>query len=1195
MTVGAITAQLRLDMTNFREGLAKANSLLEQSGAAALRASALLAGFGAATAGGMAVAVRASAEFEAEMRNVNSILKESEPAFRALSDSVLALSGKVGQAPQVLARGLYDIASSGFKGAEGLRVLEASAVAATAGVSDTATASRAITAVLNAYGKSADEAGQVSDVLFKTVERGVITFAELAQNIGDVISTAAQARVPIEQVGAAIATMTRAGVQPAEAVTSLNQVLLSFIRPTDEAKKAASKLGIELSATNLAAKGLAGVVQEMGAALKVSAADLDAMQQAGASEAEIMAEVARQAGLTTESLAKLFPNVRALRGALVLASQGGREFAGDVEAMAEATGASAAAFAEQSKSLQVQWAKTRAAMQAFAVEVGSAFLPVLKAVAEVLKTVVQMGEAIPAPLRTALAVVILLAAGFASLTAAFIIYNVHMKEAVVLSGGFTGAMRQMMASMAAANVQISLTGLSLGKLAASAKAAGAAMLTSLRGGALGAAAITVGIGLLYQQFAEADRKGKDLVHTLIDLDKRAFKAKVRLESIKPPSFWSRMMEWAGYRTRDMDRFYKQLSDYRQNVESAEKAQANLAAQTDKLKQIERDLAEFRGTAHAQRMKEIADEEKALLMDLAEAGVKPEEARAQAARWAAAARAAASRDASREIEEAEIKLLELQGKTHEARMRQIEAEAQAIKQKYLAAQKDDKDTTGAAEAARRYRLAAIAAYERERKDLILHTEERVVEALVGQEHEIAGARERIHAVRMQQIEAEAQAIRRELIGAGLDAAKAEQAAQQYRQAALAAYEQKRRDLILDAEQRLVQALIGHEDEIAGARERIHRARLQQVQSEADAIRNQLISAGEDVARADLAWREYVAAKSAEITRQEAKQRTPLFQQSAEEIVSSWISAVEAMRQADRLQTGEYLQQLTRVLDLIRQVNAARAEAGQSRLFQQEELRLAQTISAERQRMQSEQADAEKRLADARKGWVQEELDQRRRLHEYELSLIDLAFRHRRDLAMAAGEDDEETLSRIAADELAALRARREQEQLTAQERLDSLERERQLILEMAQAGEMPETAVSEALEATFAELERAKEKLAEQDRTAFEERRQQHEETVKQIEGEQRTIRQQLSQTGGHILKVARQVFDGLQQRLETLGSVQLQPALAGAGLAAAGVAPGARTYNFYIGSRQVTAGADVSRIADQLADMLEREHAYARD
>src|SRR5687768_12475820 len=101
------------------------------------------------------------------------------------------MSTKVPQDANVLARGLYDIASSGFKGAQGMKVLEASAIAASAGMSDTATAARAITGVLNAYGLGAERAAEVSDVLFKTVEVGVLTFDELAQQLGDVVGIAA--------------------------------------------------------------------------------------------------------------------------------------------------------------------------------------------------------------------------------------------------------------------------------------------------------------------------------------------------------------------------------------------------------------------------------------------------------------------------------------------------------------------------------------------------------------------------------------------------------------------------------------------------------------------------------------------------------------------------------------------------------------------------------------------------------------------------------------------------------------------------------------------------------------------------------------------------------------------------------------------------------------------------------------------
>jgi hypothetical protein len=41
--------------------------------------------------------------------------------------------------------------------------------------------------------------------------------------------------------------------------------------------------------------------------------------------------------------------------------------------------------------------------------------------------------------------------------------------------------------------------------------------------------------------------------------------------------------------------------------------------------------------------------------------------------------------------------------------------------------------------------------------------------------------------------------------------------------------------------------------------------------------------------------------------------------------------------------------------------------------------------------------------------------------------------------------------------------------------------------------------------------------------------------------------------------------------------------------------PGApRTFNFCLNGRQVGAGGDINRIADQLAEMLEREHKYSR-
>jgi len=443
MTVGEVVAQLKLDISGLRSGLQRANALLEQSREVAMRASAVLAGFGGTIGAGLGVATQKAAEFEAQMRNVNSILKGTEEEFAALSESVLKLGGKTGQAPAVLARALYDIASSGFSGAEGLKILEASAIGATAGLTDVTTAARAVTGVLNAYGMSADEVGRIQDLLFKGVERGVFSYGDLAQNLGEVVSTAALAKVPLEEVIAALAVITQAGVQPAEAFTSVNQALLSIISPSAEASTAAAALGIDLSAAALASKGLVGVMTDMGQKLQVSAADLKGMAEAGATDAEQMQMLAQASGASVEQLAAMFPNVRALRGALVLAADGGRTFAAEMQTMTDASGAAAAAFAEQSKSFQVQWAKTKAGLDAFLVHIGSTFLPMMKAMASALALVVRAGEGIPGPLRTTAAVATALGAAIFGLAAALMLYQTHLGESIVLT-------KQWMAAMAVA-------------------------------------------------------------------------------------------------------------------------------------------------------------------------------------------------------------------------------------------------------------------------------------------------------------------------------------------------------------------------------------------------------------------------------------------------------------------------------------------------------------------------------------------------------------------------------------------------------------------------------------------------------------------------------------------------------------------------------------------------------------------------
>ena len=158
----------------------------------------------------------------------------------------------------------YDIASAGFsRTAELTDVLKASQLGATGGFSDLATVADATTSVLNAYGLSSDQAARLVDGFIQTQNDGKIVVDQYAQQIGRLAPIAAGAGVGINELNAAISTVTATGVPVESTFAGLRQVIAAIQKPTSEASAAAEKLGIDFSATALKTKGLGGVLEEL--------------------------------------------------------------------------------------------------------------------------------------------------------------------------------------------------------------------------------------------------------------------------------------------------------------------------------------------------------------------------------------------------------------------------------------------------------------------------------------------------------------------------------------------------------------------------------------------------------------------------------------------------------------------------------------------------------------------------------------------------------------------------------------------------------------------------------------------------------------------------------------------------------------------------------------------------------------------
>ena len=260
-----------------------------------------------------------SIQFENALAQVNTISDLTAEGFADVTAQVTALSAVIPKTRADLGLGLYQTLSAGITDtSQAFEVLETSARLATAGFVSVEASVSTVTAVINAYGLAASDAGRVSDILFTTVERGVTTIPRLAVTLGTVITTASQANITFEETAAAVAAITKAGIESATATTSLNALLFGIISPSGKAAAAAKMLRIEYNLAALEAQGLQGFLQGV---LKATDGNV-------------------------EAIVELSGNVRAARAALVLAGGGADDFAEALDAMADSAGAADEALAK---------------------------------------------------------------------------------------------------------------------------------------------------------------------------------------------------------------------------------------------------------------------------------------------------------------------------------------------------------------------------------------------------------------------------------------------------------------------------------------------------------------------------------------------------------------------------------------------------------------------------------------------------------------------------------------------------------------------------------------------------------------------------------------------------------------------------------------------------------------------------------
>ena len=266
---------------------------------------------------------RDAVELEKALTNINTLFDGPGGLTESTKKFITEQAKIYGKTAQDNAKAYYDIVSAGFTDqAEANKILEAANKAAVAGLSDVATAVKGISGVMNAYGKENVTAAEASDLLFATVKKGIITFPQLANNIGKVAPMAANLGVSLQELQASLAHITSRAVSVQQANTAMIGILASILqKKSKEATELLDKYGIAWDSATLATKGFIPMVKDL----------VNAM---GDNKAELQ---------------RVIPEREALNGLLILGARNTKELIEAEKAMYSAAGSTTSAFEKQSK------------------------------------------------------------------------------------------------------------------------------------------------------------------------------------------------------------------------------------------------------------------------------------------------------------------------------------------------------------------------------------------------------------------------------------------------------------------------------------------------------------------------------------------------------------------------------------------------------------------------------------------------------------------------------------------------------------------------------------------------------------------------------------------------------------------------------------------------------------------------------
>ena len=261
-------------------------------------------------------AVKSAGEFDTSFREISTIIDATDSDLAGFKTAIDDYAAGSTQSIEQITSALGAAIGSGIDWKDSLDLISTAEKLAVATRSDLDGTTKVLVSTLNSYGLSVKDAGDVSDLFFSIIDKGDIKMVDLANSFAKVAPIAKISGVSLEEVGAAIATLTASGIKPAESIEYLRGAISNIISPTSQAKDLAADLGINFSAAGLKADGLQG----------------------------LLAKVATATGGSADKMKILFGDIGGFTAAATLAGPQAATFAQNLIDMADRSGKASAAF-----------------------------------------------------------------------------------------------------------------------------------------------------------------------------------------------------------------------------------------------------------------------------------------------------------------------------------------------------------------------------------------------------------------------------------------------------------------------------------------------------------------------------------------------------------------------------------------------------------------------------------------------------------------------------------------------------------------------------------------------------------------------------------------------------------------------------------------------------------------------------------